>query len=177
MEIINSFIKKIKLVQFLALMLIVTSIFIFSNDNFLSNVGVLSIKVKYQEWIGLGFIVSAAGFIILVIEKSYKFLHTKYSWYRAGKLILKKLNVEEQQILIRYFYNFEEAKFNMTAYVDMTTEVPTLLTSRGLAVRSANMAYDSAFPYTLHPYIYELLELALKKGKIKVTKENYEWNY
>lgn len=177
MEILTSFIKKFKLVQLLLIIFIVTGVFIVSNDSVLEKLGVLTIKNAYHEWFGLSFLISSAGLIIIIFEKIYKFVHSKYySLSRLGKKTLKKLTVEEQQILIKNFYDFDAQKFKMTSYIDVKTEVPTLLTSRGLAIRSASMSYGHRFPYTLHPYVYEILEKNIKNGNIQVNENNFVWN-
>lgn len=177
MEIIAPFIKKFKLSQLLLIIFIVTGVFIILNDGILEQLGLLSIKNGYHEWIGLSFVVSSAALIIIIIEKMYKFIYSKYySKSRLAKKNLKNLTDEEQQILLRNFYDLDAKKFMMTSYIDVRTADSTLLTLRGLAIRSSSVSNGHEFPYTLYPYVYKILENNLKNGNIQVNTSDYLWN-
>jgi hypothetical protein len=118
-EIIKEIMSKLKLIEFVIIVLITSSLIIFLPEDFLTKLNLLSFRGKYISYISFSFILSIAFFILEIIKLIQKKIKSRL--YGAAKIAtdyLKKwISRDEIEFIIETFYNEEENKFRSSGKI------------------------------------------------------------
>lgn len=177
-DIIKEVLSKLKLIEFVMIVLITTSLFVFLPEDFLTKLSLLTFKNKYISYISFSFILSIAFFILEVIKLIQKKLRIKMHGIAkiATDYMKKWISKDEIEFLIETFYDDEENKFRSSGKADYTDGRRAALESQNIIYRASNISSGyTTFAYNLQPVILKYLNTNISKGKIVINKNQYKW--
>lgn len=137
-------------------LLIATSILLFSPEIFLTTLGLDQLVINYKMWIGLLFTVSLSIILLMVVFAVFLKLNERINECRRQKLLrerLFKLTEEEKEILSYYIDN--QTKSQNLSY---TYGVVKSLERNLIIYRASTLsAYGDSFAYNIQPWAWDYL--------------------
>ncbi len=177
MLILKSIIEKFKLNELIAIVFCVCFIMIFLPVEYITFLKLNELKVKYQMYISISFLVTSSYFFVKFISWINKKLKYKInnSEKRAINYMINKITPEEMAFLVYTFYDSKINKFRTMGYIEYSNGLKTPLEYYEIIYRSSNIStgYDMEFAYNLQPYISEFLNKNLENGNIDLEKGTY----
>ncbi|HID0768134.1 TPA: super-infection exclusion protein B [Clostridium botulinum] len=153
-DIITKMIKSSKIVAIIILLF--TSICIFSSNNFLSKLGIEIFVVNNKAYIGIALILSFLYVLVEIFLQIYKVIKNKIGQHGNLRFMRKQLydlTNDEKRILARYIVN--ETKTQKLSYAN---GVVRGLESFKIIFRSSNVGtYGMLFSYNIQPWAWEWL--------------------
>ena len=177
MLILKSIIEKFKLNELIAIVFFICFIMIFLPVKYIEFLKLEELKIKYQMYISISFLVTSSYFFIRFISWLNRKIKYKInnSEKRAINYMLNKITPEEMIFLMYTFYDSENNKFRTMGYIEYSNGLKTPLEYYNIIYRSSNisMGYDMKFAYNLQPYISKFLNKNLENGNIDLENGTY----
>ena len=133
---------------------------------------------NYKMYIALAAIIGLAYYV----QTTFKHIENKYHKYNYSKNIKKfietKINKEELDLIINYFYDFNSNVFKSNAVLDIREGTVAALINRGILVQSSAISLSYYhFSLILNPLALDHLNLLVHNKSVSITKKGNTFSY
>lgn len=175
---IDTILKKLKIKEIIAIILISTLAITFLPQNIMDTMKLSEVKTKYQTQISLALVLSCAYYLLITITFLFNAIGGKLNnpKKRAIKYLKNDMSIDEMGLLMNVFYSQNEDRFKSSGGIDINDGRKTALEYHGVIYRAASVSKRfTIFDYNLQPYAREFLNRNLENGNIKIKDNNIEW--
>lgn len=170
-------IEKFKIKELILAVLLVCCVILFVPTDFISILGLECWRNEYRSIIGMILLFCAVCCLIWLFSylKTIFFSRERLQRRCAVDYLKNVISPKEQEFLIHNFYDNKTNGFDKVAYLDMR-DGHILSLKNAYILTIAAEARDGIYcAYIIQPNIRLYLNKALKKEKIQMKKEGYQW--
>jgi len=182
MDLIKLIVEKFKIKEVIGILFCTTLIITVLPKEALTYLKLLEFRDKYQMYISLSLIITAAYYLFNILGVIGRFITTKIINEKrvAIKYMKNEMSADEMQLLIETFYDKNNNTFKSSGYIEYSDGRKAPLESKWILYRSSSMSNTAiyaqcAFAYNLQPHAREFLNKNLKRGNIKIQNNSFEY--